>query len=310
MDPSKPEKIISLPHHNNFFLHILGVIVLMINKVRYSILGYHQPRDFSSTQIKKSVEYDLSVVRSWIKHLTSYTQDHYSLKDKTVLELGPGPDLGIGLTLLSQGVKTYTALDKNYLIKTTPAEFYTELFNHLSTLPEVGNQVPILKQQLATTLQGKNDRLNYIVDSNFSMKKIPEHSIDIVFSQAAFEHFDDSYKTIQDLNAVVHPGTLFIAEVGPLTHTRWLIDHDPQNIYRFSNAFYKACTFSGIPNRVRPYQFIEALEQAGWTNIQVLPLKVLDEQSTTRLLPHLNKQFQDPKNQMEILTFMLCATKK
>jgi hypothetical protein len=63
-----------------------------------------------------------------------------------------------------------------------------------------------------------------------------------------------------------------VAEIDLKTHSRWIRDHDPNNIYRYSNAIYRALWFRGIPNRVRPYEYRAIFEAHGWTNVRITPL--------------------------------------
>ena len=64
-----------------------------------------------------------------------------------------------------------------------------------------------------------------------------ESTIDMVFSQAAFEHFDDIESTILQLNKVCKSGATFVAEINLKTHSRWIRDKDPDNIYRYPTGF-------------------------------------------------------------------------
>ncbi|HLD60768.1 MAG TPA: methyltransferase domain-containing protein [Patescibacteria group bacterium] len=302
-------KTITPPTHIRLFLHLVGMIFLILNKVRHALRGYGRPRPFSADDIEQAISYDFSVVASWQKHLTEYTAGKTTVKDHTVLELGPGADLGVGLMLLAQGAKKYYALDANYLIGATPPSFYDALYEKIKTQFPTAS-LSILPEQLSLTMRGSPDRLNYTVDKYFNLEVVPAQEIDLVCSQAAFEHFSDVKKTIEQLSAIVKPGTILVAEIDLQTHSRWIRDHDPLNIYRYSNWFYRLCQFSGSPNRVRPYEYAAWLEQNGWGHIEVKPLVALANEYTKKITPRLAGRFQDSKNQMEVLSCMLLATKK
>ncbi len=302
---------IKIKKYTHFFFHLLGAALLIANKFRHAIQGYKTPRNFSSSDIEKAISYDESVVKGWHEQLQTYTQNTLSIQNHTILELGPGEDLGIGLTLLAQGAQKYYAVDKNNLVQKNRHQnlFYQKLFEKLATqIPY--DKIEKLKNELQTTFQNSPGALNYLYEKAFTFERIPKKSIDIIFSQAALEHFDDIKKTIRDLDGIVKSGTVFIAEVDLQTHTRWLRPNDPLNIYRFSNWFYQLCKFSGSPNRVRPFEYVEAFTQAGWEKIEIIPLIKLSEKNTINTLPHLTQKFQDPKNQIDVLTFVICATKK
>jgi hypothetical protein len=294
----KPAKIA------NSWFYVVGLFFLCLNKIRHYILGYTTPRSFSFIDIPKAVAYDQEVVAKWEQYLRDYTGSQFTWEQKNVLELGPGADLGVGLILLGKGADKYNALDVHNLIKTTPAEFYDQL---LATLPQASNK--FFKLQLDLTLKGNNDKLNYLWQPDFDLSILKPENINLVVSQAAFEHFADVKKTISSLSQIVKPGTVLIAEIDLKTHTRWIRDNDPLNIYRYSENIYNFLKFVGSPNRLRPYQYEQLFKDNGWTNIQIRPEVILDQNYTIQVQPSLNKKFIDSKNQMEALSIIICATK-
>ena len=128
----------------------------------------------------------------------------------------------------------------------------------------------------------------------------------MVFSQAAFEHFDDINATIFQLSKVCRPGAILVAEIDLKTHSRWIRDKDPNNIYRYPNYLYNKFLFRGIPNRVRPFQYKETFERFGWSDISITPLTTCEQ---NRAYIGIDKAFVDHINQMDSLSIMLCARK-
>lgn len=295
---------------NNLFYYWFGLALLFIVKIVHSLKGYYKPRAFKNTEFQKAIEYDFSVFNSWIKFLKSYSPNNADLKDKVVLELGPGAELGIGLIMLTQGAKKYNAIDINNLIYSCPKKFYTKLFDYIQTKKNSKVSIDFLQSQLELTLENKNDKLNYICNKNFDLSIFKNEKIDLVFSHAAFEHFDDIEKTIIDLSKIIKPGGILISEIDLKTHTRWIRDWDPNNIYRYSNFIYNLFHFSGSPNRRRPYEYEKILKENGWGNIQIIPLTTLEKNYLIKINSSFSKQFRDKINQMDYLTIMLCATKK
>ena len=147
-----------------------------------------------------------------------------------------------------------------------------------------------------------------MVSKDFNLvSSIGKSKIDLVFSQAAFEHFDDIKETIAQLNKVCKPGAVLVIEIDLQTHSRWIRDEDPNNIYRYSERLYNLFWFSGIPNRVRPIQYRKVFEDNGWTDIQIKPLSKLD--SHNKSYSGMNKSFVHSENQMEYLSIIICARK-
>lgn len=286
----------------NFSYFIVGFLILLANKVRYAIFGYRQPRVFGAREIEKATEYARSVAANYYKYLRQYLGND-DLNGKNILELGPGADLGVGLLMLANGAQSHCALDANRLIDATPAEFYEQLLDEFDE-----NRKKQLLAELELAQQNKGRQLNYHVDKNFS-PRIFLKKFDCIFSHAAFEHFDDSEKVIKEISEVSAPGAVFVATIDPKTHSRPINISDPLNIYRYPNWFYRAARYSGIPNRWRPKDYIAALKKYGFDNIQAVPLTLLSPEKLKKVLPKLNRRFQNADNQMEILDFMLLATK-
>jgi SAM-dependent methyltransferase len=146
-----------------------------------------------------------------------------------------------------------------------------------------------------------------VVRSDFDLvSSFGADSIDLVFSQAAFEHFDDVVRTVQQLGVVCKPGAVIVAEIDLKTHSRWIRDKDPNNIYRFSNSIYRAFWFRGIPNRVRPYQYKEIFERYGWVDVTITPI---ERTSHGQNAGTVDEQFADARNQLDYLSIVLCARK-
>lgn len=303
--PVKPKHI-----HNNLY-KIAGGIILILNKLRRDCIGYTSPRTFSMTDYEKAADYDVSVVENWLSYLSAYSEGKAQVKGKSVLELGPGADLGVGLYLLFKGIAKYNALDINNLAKHVPHSFYDSFFEYLRRVdPSSAQCIDILKYQLELTCSGKNDLLNYNVCKNFNLSVFERKSIDLIFSQAAFEHFDNVDETIRQLSEVSKNGAILIAVVDLKTHSQWIRDHDPLNIYRYSKSFYERCRFRGSPNLMRPFQYMQILQKYGWRNVRITPKKVLDKTYLKEVWKSLDARFLDHQNEMDMLSIVLCATKQ
>ena len=242
--------------------YCLGGLILFLNKIRHGIQGYTQPRPFPNSQIHRAIAYDFEVVRLWTQHLVEYLGPAATLEGKTILELGPGADLGAGVLTLMYGAKKYNTIDVHNLAKATPQQFYQELFDHIeNNVKDAKVGVDFLRRQLELTLRGQGDKIRYVHDKNFDVSVFAEEGIDLVVSQAAFEHFDDVGEVITQLSKVIKAGAVLIAEVDLRTHTRWIRDADPLNIYRYADPLYDALRFRGSPNRLRPFEYEQILKK-------------------------------------------------
>lgn len=224
----------------NAIYWFLGVLFLALAKAKHAVHGYTTPKPFSD--IQRCITYDASIAENWVEELRGFGE---SVRGKRVLELGPGSDLGTGLCLLSHGAASYTAFDRHDLAADVPPEIYTGL----------------------NTLMGSSfspSDLNYIARRDFNMEVLPQ-VFDLVVSNAAFEHFDDIERTARQLSKVVTPGAVLCAFIDLQTHSRWIREADPNNIYRYPRWLYRLFYFPGQPNRVRPHEYRQAFERCGWT---------------------------------------------
>lgn len=284
----------------DFVYFLIGLFVLFLNKIRYPLFGYQRPRDFSSKDIKRAVAYDKQVVEGWLKHLKKYSSSD-NIKGKSVLELGPGADLGTGLILLARGASHYSALDTNNLAGDFSNRFYDYLINNIS-----GDKRDLLSE-LDKLREGKPNKFQYIVDKKFDLKRFSD--IDLIFSQAAFEHFNDVSRVAEGLFKIASRGAILVAEIDLRTHTGILAGRDPLNIYRYPKFIYNLFRFKGIPNRLRPQDYEEIFSEAGFKDIAIYPLKKLADTDLARVKNSLSSEFKNKDGQMEYLSIILCAKK-
>ncbi len=289
--------------------HSTGLGLMVLNKIRNNLRGYTGTRGFSVELFERAVSYDFSVIRRWADYMEKYKKGSSSLTGKNILELGPGSDLGVGLISLAHGAASYHSLDVHHLIDSAPKELYDHIFKTFLTLGYDQNRVEHLKTQLTLFQNKEKTELNYTCDPDFNISLFKDKGIDLIVSNSAFQQFTNVEKSIQEMSEITQSGTLLVSLIDLSTHTRWIRDKDPLNIYRYNDSIYNSLTFKGSPNRVRPYQYQQYLEENGWKDIKIFPRHVLDKYYIKNLIPQLDRQFQDPINQMEYTTIVICATK-
>lgn len=312
-DPNESGVILEYENHtkvNNRTNYLFGFIILVLNKIRHELRGYTSTRGFSSHMVEKAVAHDLRAVRRWSDYLKKYNNNDNSVyRGKKILELGPGADLGVGLFLLAEKAESYTAVDVHNLIKSTPPELYKHLFEYLEKSAVDNKSVEELKLQLELTNGDQSERLNYHHIKDFDLSVFPENGFDLVVSNSAFQQFDDPVQTISQLSRIVKSGAQFIALIDLKTHTKVISSRDPLNIYRYNDLIYQPLRFKGSPNRIRPYEYENALKSHGWTDIKIFPRILLTKDYLKKVNHTLSKKFRNDINQMQNLTVVICATK-
>lgn len=286
----------------NTFYHVAGLKILFLNKIRHTITGYRRPRPFSVSDVDRAVDYDLDVIDRLEGVLRHYTKKRNPWEKKVVLELGPGADLGNAVITRHRGAKRYLALDVNRLAPFAPDVLYEELIKRLKAKKG-------LLAEVHDAFDEQGEAIQYQVSKAFDPQVYKKEGVNLVISNAAFEHFDDVNETIARLSKTVKKGTIFIADIDLQTHTRWIREADPLNIYRFSSFTWRMWKFLGSPNRVRPHKFERIMQKHGWKDVKMYPRIVLSKAYTGEVRDSLNKRFRNDKY-LPWLDFYLVATKK
>ncbi len=260
------------------------------------------------TDEKKCIDYSFNVVDGWMGFASGHF-DEFSIKDKVILEIGPGSDLGTGVILLGRGARKYCAFDVNNLEERTTLNHYTAILRRLLEDECVDEDLIADLTKDIEVQRGsggeKEGLLNYSVKNRVDFGSFENNSIDVVFSQAALEHFEDVEAMFLKLEDVCNDGCVFIAEIDLAAHSRWIRDVDPLNIYRYSDTVYGLLAHAGSPNRVRPSQYVKAMEKTGWRDIGVIPLNRASRPYFDDVRDYMLNKFQDP--QLDHLSIILVA---
>lgn len=292
----------------NAFYKAAGVGFLAMAKAKSLMSGYDRARPFSQDDIDHAVTYDMKVVDEWFEALIQYSGRPASqVSGGTVLELGPGPDFGVGLYLRSLGVARYCAADAFPLAFGAPSALYDALLAR--TCANDPSLADSLRKAVPSAERPDGDgTIRYVVRSDFDVvAAFPELRADYVFSQAAFEHFDDVEATLRQVTRVTRAGGTLVAGIDLRTHTRWIREMDPLNIYRYSDGFYRLFSFRGMPNRVPASEYIRILQMLGWRDIRLMRVDATEPDYFERVRDCLAPRFRDDESRN--LWIVLCATR-
>lgn len=254
------------------FYFLAGIPFLAGAKFKSMLHGYSTPRPVSPLDRARNFQQDVDNARFLQRRLTQYGVQ--SLQNLRALELGPGQSPGVARDFYSRGLASYTTFDM------------FQLMSEKSIL-ELHQDCPGYYHNL--------------IDERFDCAALYPRKFDLILSMAAFEHFDDPCETIRQLSKVAAPGCVLCIDVDFKTHSRWIAQRDPNNIYRYPQWLYKLFAFPGQPNRVRPWKMECMLHQCGWKDIKVFP----SEQDTR--VNKLNERFRQDYDRMDILSATICA---
>ncbi|MEI6529062.1 MAG: methyltransferase domain-containing protein [Candidatus Falkowbacteria bacterium] len=237
--------------------YILGLFIGLSSRIKKFILGLKSPRPrmLSLGDYDKNLNYD----REILKMIMNLAANPDLFKDKNVLEIGPGPDLMLGLLSLESGASSYSAIDY-FPVLSAPVSFYEKIKNDL--------KAPIALKAVDSVINSlsKSEAIN---SSDFSYKirgiedlKDEEVKYDIIFSKDVLEHVDDLDASFVAMRKSLASGGMMIHKIDFQTHTSFIQDKDRLNFLRYSENIYKKFVkFRGGPNRLRLPELISIAEK-------------------------------------------------
>ncbi len=286
---------------NQKLLYYTGLAFMLMNKMRRTIKRYSNPRPFSSNDIERNIKYVLNVVDNWEKIAKIYTRKENPFLNASILELGPGPDLGTGFILLSLGAKSYRAIDMFPLALDTPAEFYEGLLDAIATKPLAKRAH---KAYSEFSQKGFADNFHYQQVQYPTLEQLPLSEFDIILSQAVWEHIVDPETALLNLIKSAKKAAIIINEVDLSSHTRFIRDIDPLNLLRFGNSTYDILSFPGTPNRLRGSDYLQLSNKIGLQNTHIVPIKIVNDEYANSIRPVLPATFQ--KKEPQDLAMLSC----
>lgn len=292
----------------NGLFYGLGFAALGLACLRHRVGGYRRPTEFSPSDWPRSVAHVVAIVEDWRHHLCAGDGRPLDIRDRDVLELGPGATLGTGVLLMGLGARSYRAVDAFPLAGRAPAGFYRALAE--AELPAAYDRARI-RSALEAIERGEPEPVSYVADPGFDVVRAAQgRGFDLVVSNAAFEHFEDVAATLAQVTAVARPGAAFLAAVDFQTHSRGVRSLDPNSIYRFSPGLYRVLAFPGQPNRWRPEDYRRALLGLGWRDAEIRPVDVADAAYLDWSRPGLWADFGQVNSAMDVLTGIVFAEKR
>jgi len=297
----------------NGFYRWAGAAILALNSLRHRVRGYRTPRPRGSARLKAALEYDHAVYENWYQHYTDYYPHGEDFEGRHVLEIGPGPDLGTGILFLAAGAESYTAVDAHRLITRRTGGVHADLATLVAQEFAHGHERIELQAELLHAVErlhaDEEGPLRYVHLPDFDLRRLERRDFDLVVSHSAFEHLALPRESLAQLSEVVSDHAHLVAEIDLQTHSRWIRDADPLNIYRYSQRFYDGVGFSGIPNRFRPDDYLEALESQNWVDLRIYPQRVLDPEYVELVEPTLDQAFRGDLEHLGWMTIVLCASR-
>lgn len=213
------------------------------------------------------------------------------LKDKTILEYGPGDILGIALLLYAFGADTVHCVDRFSLSSLSEKNIrvYKSLLNMLDKK----------KRDRAETAFCKIGDPGSGFDRAKILYRVAEHGLsgsnqqyDLILSRAVLEHVNNLKKTMLDIkqNMKINGTSLHLVDLkshGLDRYTEFDFLSWPPILY---DLMY---SHKGFPNRWRVPHYKKSAEEAGLKIKQLTPTGKIDKEKMNLILRHLDKDFRN-----------------
>jgi SAM-dependent methyltransferase len=221
-------------------------------------------------------------------------------KGKTVLEVGPGNSLAIGLLFLAHGARKVYLMDrfKHLFWDDRDVAYHQMVINKIkeSDLPfadAAADAVSCMRGAITCD----PSRLEYRFSDSASIP-LKDGSVDCVFSNAVLEHVHNITKAIRECARVTRKGGIGIHEVDLRDH---FYQETPLRLLQYSDWLWNLMTWNrpGYSNRLRYSDYLKHFKEAGFQIKKEIMLRQYAEN-----VCEVNRQFQKySMSELAILAF-------
>ena len=174
------------------------------------------------------------------------------LRDKRILEIGPGDNVGVALKFLGTGAKQVVCLDKFF--SKYDWEQQSKIYQSLRDQCSEGEkQIFDEVIDLENGLKAGSQKLSYLYGSGIeeAEKILEPESFDLIVSRAVFEHLYNPDSAFSVMSRLLKPGGYMLHKIDFKDHGVFSKHkHHPLTFLTIPGPIYKLMTYdSGKPNR-------------------------------------------------------------
>ncbi|MBL8203809.1 MAG: class I SAM-dependent methyltransferase [Blastocatellia bacterium] len=210
-----------------------GLVTTLIPSLAATMGRRNQPR--------VSAEYYYTV---WMRHVCSAAHFQCWNNPQTILEIGPGTELGTGIAALLSGIKQYIAYDSTpWLPQKLDDQLFQELvrrFRQREAFAERDRIVPstsfpkqlfpdeqlcqILSDEGIGQIKQSAEQRNHSIRYLNSLTALPDNSVDYLFSHSVLEH-------VESLEAMYNAMWRWLRPGGVMTHSVDFSSHGTSTVW-------------------------------------------------------------------------------
>jgi predicted O-methyltransferase YrrM len=248
--------------------------------------------------VQEAVEFALhsaESIMSWVPGGAAY------FRNRTVLEIGPGQDLGMPFILMGFGARM--VLIDRYLCQWDPnfhPQYYRALRERIvERFPAI--ETAPLDQVIEKSGHAITDLRMFEVGLE-NIYEVSDASIDVSYSNATFEHLMDPRKAILQLARVTRPGGLGFHQIDFRDHRNFQRPLEYLTGADEDSEHALVSMASRFGNGLRSTEFEQMFKESGFHIRQFEPNSFADEQYLSTLMPRLRSKYKSmPTEALRIL---------
>lgn len=213
------------------------------------------------------------------------------LRDKHVLEYGPGDVPGVALLMFAYGASRVTCVDRFHMVSLSEKniEVIKELIRGLEDEP---------KQRAESCFVEAGDPA-----SGFAPEKIDylikpsglsglNDEVDLVISRAVLEHVNNLGATFSDMHKALRNDGIALHQIDLKSHG--LHRRNPLDFLTWPTFLWNLMySHKGVPNRLRVNQYRAVIEEVGFEIHKLKPTMLANSGDISEVRPHLAQGFRD-----------------
>ena len=240
-----------------------------------------------STHANKTLQESLYYINEVFDDYLTYSGISLEmLRDKRILEIGPGDNFGVALKFLVAGAKQVVCLDKFYSKRDWKQQH--KIYQALrEQYRDEEREIFDEMFRLESCIEINPKRLVYIHGTGIEEAEevLEPASFDYIISRAVMEHLRDPERALFVMDRLLFPGGLMIHKIDLRDHELFSdYGHHPLTFLTIPPAIYKLMTYdAGEPNRKLVPYYRRKLAELGYET-KIFVTHIIGEEG--EVLPH------------------------